>query len=143
MLHWYPPTQPLRHFTMAGGATGAATPGEGHSTERNVVKYSQDASRIQKQTGEGEGEQQPAKHRLHLLSCREMGPRERESLERAACCSVNEYLLQAKGKRQKEKRNVLLSAYRRALTKSRAAKPAVRVLLTHGILNPAGRQSVS
>lgn len=28
-----PPTQPLRHFTMAGGATGVATPGEGHSTE--------------------------------------------------------------------------------------------------------------
>lgn len=78
-----------------------------------------------------------------ISSLAEMGPRERESLERAACCSVNEYLLQAKGKRQKEKRNVLLSAYRRALTKSRAAKPAVRVLLTHGILNPAGRQSVS
>lgn len=40
---------------------------------------------------------------------------------------MNEYLLQAKGKRQKAEQNVLLSASRRGLTKSRAAKPAVPV----------------
>lgn len=64
---------------------------------------------------------------MNLFSGGETGPREPESLERASRCSVNEYLLQAKGKRQKAKQNVSLSASRCVLAKSHAMKLAVPV----------------
>lgn len=51
---------------------------------------------------------------LNLFSSRETGPREPESLERAALGSVNENPLRAKGKRQKAKGNVSLSACARS-----------------------------
>lgn len=66
---------------------------------------------------EGEGEEQP-RVRVESLFWRRDGPK-------GARESVNEYLLQAKGKRRKAKQNVSLSVPWRALAQGCATAPAV------------------